>query len=594
MKGRLRYLLTVYAATVGLFIAAKAGFMLACGRGHGVTWADSLQVVGHGLSLDLSTALYVLLVPFLISLASVWVKVPRWVAGVYYGLVAMAFVADTSLYPFWGFKLDASCLQYLATPAEATASVSTGFLVVRLLLVVAIAIGVFFIYWRIALPRRGGHWWESLVHLLLVPAIVVGLRGGLGESTTNIGQVYFSQNQFLNHAAVNSVFSFLSSIGKTGNYVVSYDYFDDAELAHLTDGLYDTQSIDPDTLLTTRRPNILLIIMESCGGQFTFLGGDSVTMPRLNRLCREGVFFAECYANSWRTDRGTVSILSGYPAFPTTSVMKIPEKSRKLPSIAATLKGQGYCCSFYYGGDINFTNMRSYVMSSGYERLTWKADYSLQEQATAEWGVRDDVTFDRLYNDIVSEKENPWMKTMLTLSSHEPWDVPTQRLDDPVHNAFNYLDECLGDFIERLKQTSEWNDLLIILVPDHGLRYQGIDETTRLYNHLPMLWTGGAVKEARTVKAVCNQSDLPATLLGQMGLTHDAFTFSRDVMSKSYRQPFAYHTFTNGVTVIDSTGFMAYDLGAQQLMACEGPDSSRLLQLGQAMLQLSSHDLKDK
>ena len=86
------------------------------------------QVVGHGLSLDLSTALYFLIVPFLLTIVSVWVKVPRWLFYGYYAIIglamALAFVADTSLYPFWGFKLDASCLQYLDTPTEAMALAS--------------------------------------------------------------------------------------------------------------------------------------------------------------------------------------------------------------------------------------------------------------------------------------------------------------------------------------------------------------------------------------------------------------------------------------------------------------------------------------
>lgn len=186
------------------------------------------------------------------------------------------------------------------------------------------------------------------------------------------------------------------------------------------------------------------------------------------------------------------------------------------------------------------------------------------------------------------------MKTLLTLSSHEPWDVPTQQLDDPVYNAFNYLDQCLGTFIDSLRQTPAWQDLLVVILPDHGYRYKGIDETTRLYNHIPMIWLGGAVRRPCRIDRVCSQSDLAATLLGQLGLPHDDFTFSRDVLSDRYQQPFAYHTFNNGFTVIDSTGFAAYDLDAQTVIAHDGPDAGRLLRQGRALLQLTSHDLKDK
>ena len=147
MLSRLRYILSFYVLTVVIFVGAKVVFMLSNLGGHELSVADAWQVICHGLSLDLSTALYFLIVPFLLTLVSVWVKVPRWLYRIYYGLVAvafaLAFVADTSLYPFWGFKLDASCLQYLDTPTEAMASVSAGYLLLRLILVGGVGVLVF-------------------------------------------------------------------------------------------------------------------------------------------------------------------------------------------------------------------------------------------------------------------------------------------------------------------------------------------------------------------------------------------------------------------------------------------------------------------
>ena len=322
MKERALYLLKYYLVTIVLFVVAKGVFMLACG--DGLTIGDYAAVVWNGLSLDLSTALYFFGLPFLLTALSLWIRVPRYVYLIYNGVVAvafaLAFVADTSLYPFWHFKLDASCLQYLETPTEAMASVTIWYLLGRLVILLILV----FLIW-IALSWMRTHFKPvrhrllgTLGALLLVGPIVIGIRGGLGESTTNIGQVYFSQNQFLNHAAVNPVFSFLSSIGKSGDYMGAA------------------------TLLTTQRPNIVLIVMESCGGQFTEIGGHPKITPRLNQLASEGVSFSECYANSWRTDKGMVSILSGYPAFPVTSIMKVPEKSRKMPSIAHSLQQAGY------------------------------------------------------------------------------------------------------------------------------------------------------------------------------------------------------------------------------------------------------------
>jgi len=610
MKSRMFFLLKTFLWTMLVFIIAKVVFMLACHEGHIFTMADLWQVILHGLTLDISTALYILSVPFLLTMMSVWYK-PRWMGitvKVFFGIVAfalaLAFIADTSLYPFWGFKLDASCLQYLETPTEAAASVSTGYLITRLIVLVAIAAILYKGFPDMPdipdipdIPGKAGlqggqslfrRIRETILYLLLIPVIIIGIRGGLDESTTNVGQVYFSQDQFLNHSAVNPVFNFLSSFEKTASNIVDYDYYTQEECDQLMKGLYPTTSVDSDTLLTTTRPNIVIILMESAGEVF------AQAMPRLQQLKKEGIDFADCYANSWRTDRGTVCTYSGYPSFPTSSVMKMPKKSAMMPSIASSLRQEGYQTHYLYGGDINFTNMRGYLIATGWEQLTWKADYTLTEQNTAEWGVRDGITFETLYQMITRKHASPFLYGFSTLSTHQPWDVPIHQYDDEILNAFYYLDQCIGDFVERLRKTPEWNNLLLIFLPDHSMDFGDCVETVQLRNKIPMVWAGGAVKEPRRIEATCNQTDLVATLLAQMRLPYDKFPWSRDVLSKGYRYPFAVHNYNNGFSLVDSTGYMVYDLDSRKVIANKSSDSPRLVRMGKAILQATTKDLKEK
>lgn len=610
MKSSMIFLLKTFLWTMLVFIIAKVVFMLACHEGHIFTIADLWQVILHGLTLDISTALYILAVPFLLTMMSVWYK-PRWMGitvKVFFGIaafaLALAFIADTSLYPFWGFKLDASCLQYLETPTEAAASVSTGYLIARLIVLVAIAAIIYKGFPDMPdipdIPDKtdkaglqGGQSLfhcirETILYLLLIPVIIIGIRGGLDESTTNVGQVYFSQDQFLNHSAINPVFNFLSSFEKTASNIVDYDYYTQAECDQLMKGLYPTTSVDSDTLLTTTRPNIVIILMESAGEVF------AQAMPRLQQLKKEGIDFADCYANSWRTDRGTVCTYSGYPSFPTSSVMKMPKKSAMMPSIASSLRQEGYQTHYLYGGDINFTNMRGYLIATGWEQLTWKADYTLTEQNTAEWGVRDGITFETLYQMITRKHASPFLFGFSTLSTHQPWDVPIHQYDDEILNAFYYLDQCIGDFVERLRKTPEWNNLLLIFLPDHSMDFGDCVETVQLRNKIPMVWAGGAVKEPRRIEATCNQTDLVATLLAQMRLPYDKFPWSRDVLSKGYRYPFAVHNYNNGFSLVDSTGYMVYDLDSRKVIANKSSDSPRLVRMGKAILQATTKDLKEK
>ena len=164
MKGRVIYLAKTFLWTVVVFIMAKVAFMIINGGEHPFALTDIVEVIRHGLSLDLSTALYIIDIPFLCMAVSIWYPQERLFRRILrpYSLVisitfALAFVADTSLYGFWGFKLDASFLQYLETPTEAMASVSTGYILLRLLAIILLA--AFFTkgYWQIPLRTPTVH-----------------------------------------------------------------------------------------------------------------------------------------------------------------------------------------------------------------------------------------------------------------------------------------------------------------------------------------------------------------------------------------------------------------------------------------------------
>lgn len=573
MKKRIAYISLYFFTVLLIFILQKPLFMLYNGSiEKGFGFADYMQVMIHGASLDAATAGYLTAFPFLLVLISIWFRkfpLKKILYGYYIlaaALISIIFVVDMALYTFWGFKLDASVFLYIDSPKEALASVSVGFILLRvlaILLLIALNSWVLLKITPSVLTATRKRIAGTAGMLLLGGVLFIIIRGGVTESTSNIGQVYFSNEPFLNHSAVNPDFSLLSSMGKSQDFASEFNFFDEEKRAALFDGLYPTT--DGDSIiqvLNTKRPNILIILMEGFGGAFVEpLGGLPDVTPHFNRLSKEGVFFTNCYANSFRTDRGTVCTFSGYLGLPTASVMKIPAKSRTLPAIAEGLSKAGYKTDFLYGGDINFTNMKSYLLSTGYQRLTANTDFSLAEQTSNAWGVNDDITFEYLYNQLRNRKEEgPWHTAFLTLSSHEPFEVPYHRLEDKIPNAFAYTDECLGKFIDRLKQTPAWKDLLVICLPDHGFYYprEGSNAMPRFY-HIPLLWLGGAVKQPMQVDKIMNQTDLAATLLGQLGLEHTAFTFSRNVLGSDYKYPFAFYSFNNGFSFRDSTGVTVFD-----------------------------------
>lgn len=608
MKKRIAYISLYFFTVLLIFILQKPLFMLYNGSiEKGFGFADYMQVMIHGASLDAATAGYLTAFPFLLVLISIWFRkfpLKKILYGYYIlaaALISIIFVVDMALYTFWGFKLDVSVFLYIDSPKEALASVSVGFILLRvlaILLLIALNCWVLLKITPSVLTVTRKRIAGTAGMLLLGGVLFIIIRGGVTESTSNIGQVYFSNEPFLNHSAVNPDFSLLSSMGKSQDFASEFNFFDEEKRAALFDGLYPTT--DGDSIiqvLNTKRPNILIILMEGFGGAFVEpLGGLPDVTPHFNRLSKEGIFFTNCYANSFRTDRGTVCTFSGYLGLPTASVMKIPAKSRTLPAIAEGLSKAGYKTDFLYGGDINFTNMKSYLLSTGYQRLIANTDFSLAEQTSNAWGVNDDITFEYLYNQLRNRKEEgPWHTAFLTLSSHEPFEVPYHRLEDKIPNAFAYTDECLGKFIDRLKQTPAWKDLLVICLPDHGFYYprEGSNAMPRFY-HIPLLWLGGAVKQPMQVDKIMNQTDLAATLLGQLGLEHTAFTFSRNVLGSDYKYPFAFYSFNNGFSFRDSTGVTVFDNNSGSILFNEPEADESRLDKGKAILQTVYDDLGNR
>ena len=339
-----------------------------------------------------------------------------------------------------------------------------------------------------------------------------------------------------------------------------------------------------------RAYNNLVIFMESFGAtMIERLGGAKGVAPNLDRLSRQGVFFSNLYASSFRTDRGTVCTFSGYPGLPTLSIMKVPRIANSMPNIAHSLAEAGYQTDFLYGGDINFTNMRGYLLAGGFQKLTSQDDFTMEERNYGKWGVPDNLTFDRLFN-MLKEREGskqPWFTSFLTLSSHEPFEVPFSKFEDDHFNAFAYTDHCIGRFIERFSKTPQWANTLIVLLPDHGIPYpkQG-ERFAPHFFRIPMIWTGGAVAKPMVVDKIASQTDLAATLLAQLGIRHNDFEFSRNVLDASYTRPFAFYTFVNGFCYLDSTGVSVYDNVANRVFYNEQPSgNSQRVAKGKAILQ---------
>lgn len=610
MKRRILFIVVLFFATALLMAVQKPLFMAfhaarCAGCGAEAWW----QVVRHGWTLDLTVAGYVTALPLLLVLLSVWVPLERrtWhrlLAG-YLIVVALfaaaVFAVDLALYGYWGFRIDSSVLLYLKSPKEAAASVTTREWLVQgsiFLLAAAVLMTVLLSVLRLLdtpkLSSRGRAGGTALL-LLLGGLCFLAIRGGVGVATANVSKVYFSSDQFLNHAATNPLFSLLSTLGDDKDLQPQYLFFDEEERAAR---FGEIRGDRPDSttavrLLKTSRPNVVIVILESFGRTFTDerVGEEWVT-PNLQRLKAGGVWFENLFANSFRTDRGEVAILNGFPAQTRMSIMKYPAKSRTLPSVARSLAAEGYETEFVYGGDLNFTDQASYMYATGWNRLVWQKELRF-DAPVSKWGYADDVMADWFGAEVLrlAGDGQPFLAGWLTLSSHEPFEVPYTKFEDKILNAVAFTDDCVGRMIERWRRSPAWDDLLVVLIADHAYPYPAdLPYNVGRRHRIPMIWTGGAVAKPAVVEEYGSQIDLAATLLDQMEIDHSPFVYSKNLLSPSVPK-FGYWCFNEGFGIADAQGETVYDCTSGRVLIGDDPER---LERGKVLLQTTYKDIGER
>ena len=613
MKSRIFRYLAVFCVWTIIFLLQKPIFLVFYGymlKHCGV--AELCSTLWHGLSLDLSMAGYLTLLPILGLAISVWSTHEwlRWIGIIYFVLTTLcasaAFVLNLALYKFWGFPLDSTPLFYFfSSPKDALASVSLGFIVMGCIAWLLTAVALFFPFYlslrktqwqRLMPPRR--RLWTTLVMLLLMAILLLPIRGGFTASTTNTGKAYFSDETVLNHAAVNPLFSLLESFSESNDFRSQYRFMDDAQADSLFQTLVEPahNAVTPvPKALFTNRPNVLFIVMESFSAKLmTELGGEPNIAINLDSIARQGILFTRFYANSFRTDRGLLSILSGYPAQPTMSLMKFPQKTANLPSLCHTLRSHGYVTKYYYGGDADFTNMRSYLVSQGFTDIVSDVDFPFS-QRLSKWGVHDAYVFQRALLDISCRPSiKPFFYVIQTSSSHEPFEVPYHRLNNERLNAFAYADSCIGAFLRQFATLTQWENTLVVLVADHlGCYPEDIDNRSPERYHIPLIMTGGVINTPQRIDVIGSQQDIAATVLSMLGLPHNDLRFSVD-MRNSAAPHFAFFTFPDLFGFITSDTEVVHDNLAKKVVYRRGSHPERNLRLGQAYLQKLYDDIADR
>lgn len=599
------------------FILARACFLIYYSeRSNKLTTETLAQIFIQGLKLDLSMSAYLSLLPFALIALSILLseklikRTIRYYTFIVIFIINFLMLFDIGLYEYWGIRLDITPFIYMDTPGEMLASVTAGNLILVTALWVISSLLLVYLFNRLINFKlyliTTDKLWHFITLTIIIFCLPIAMRGGFQNSPINQSDVYFSDVMFANHAAVNFAWNFNHSLNikeyENENPFVEYSA-DSANNIFLQaqNPLLNEDSIQYPTLKTTK-PNIVLIIWESLTAKVVGpLGGEPDVTQHFNNLCKEGILFTNFYANGDRSDKGLVSILSGYYPQPHKSIIKIPNKTRTLPMLPQKLKNMGYTSSFYYGGSLNFMNMNTYLRSSGIKKYVDINSFSRNER-TSKWGVPDDILFKKFGSDIATNIKQPFFNTLFTLSSHNPYDFNGEYKfgKDTEENKFRsshaFTDRAVYEFVEFAKKQPWWNNTLIVIMADHGnpLPVHEGEFNSPIRFHVPMLWIGGALEEENSINSnFCTQSDFAYTLLALLDGDNSEFEWGKNMFVNSQNH-FAHYIFNKGFGTLKKNGHVVYDYVITNSIDSLGIDNAELKKLGKAITQTTFQDFIDR
>ncbi|HLO91784.1 MAG TPA: sulfatase-like hydrolase/transferase [Lentimicrobium sp.] len=552
---------------ISLIIGEKIGFI------------DTISAFWFALPLDIATSCYLLLFPFLILVVQTLYS-PNWLNNLNKVYTALSIVilsllttAELGIYPEWKTKMPFKALMYFKNPAEVYDSASTLIFIILLLifgiqcfLTYKLYIKLFFTQIKKNSPN---FLFSAFFIIIFLPLIGLGARGGWQQIPINQSQSYYSNHNILNLASVNSGFNLAISIIE--NYKNAeknpYEFYSIDDARNEVAKLYLQEKDTTINILTNKRPNIVLLILESWSADLIeSIGGEPGITPQFHDLEKGGILFTNCYATGPRSEQAMGSLFSGFPAHPISSVTVQPDKFSKLPTITKQLIDTGYHTSFYFGGQLRYGNIKGYILYNGFKRVIEHTDFG-KEVIRGKLGVHDEFVLARQLSDLNKEQE-PFFSALFTLSSHSPYDQPMEKVitwggnENEYVNSAYYTDRSLGQYFKEARKQPWFKKTLFIIVADHSHNsYRNWSFVTPYYHRIPLLFYGEVINEKyRGMKnnKIANQMDIASSLMHQLGLDSSPFIWSRNLFNP-YSPKFAYYSFEEGFGWITPVGHFVYE-----------------------------------
>ena len=598
------YILTIHVSA--LLIAGLFRLVLFISSYHQLT-SEALSdktlpmlAFAHGVWFDNVIGCYILLLPLVVAVVcgvcnyygKALFRFFTIFFSVFYGLVYLISASDIPYFAYFFKHINSSIFEwfgYAGTTAGMILGESAYYLSIGLFLLFLAG----FVVWLIYLARYFHHrslaisapfpYWKRggavLIGACLIGLCIFGIRGRTGYNPIKVSAAYFCQDAFLNQLGVSPTFNLLTSVMDDMRPENKYLHLMDEQeaitkaqalLIRLGDANVSPLAVyrraaKADSV-QQRRPNVVLIMMESMSAEFMKHFGQSETLtPFLDSLYTRSISFRNFYSAGIHTNHGLYATLYSFPAMMKRNLMKgsvIPRYSG-LPTV---LQENGYCNLFFMTHESQYDNMNAFLRTNGFDEIYAQENYP-SEKVVNSFGVQDDFMYQYALP-ILNERAgtgNPFFSVLLSISNHPPYVIPPYfhpHSDVLEEQIVEYADWSIRQFMQAAEKQPWFDNTIFVFLGDHGKMVGTPEcEMPQSYNHIPLMIYGKDIKPG-VYNGFGGQVDVSPTLLGLLNISYLQNNFGVNLLEEE--RPCMFFTADNLIGARDSVNMFIYSPDSQQ------------------------------
>ncbi|AWA30439.1 sulfatase [Flavobacterium magnum] len=392
----------------------------------------------------------------------------------------------------------------------------------------------------------GRYFVASVVAFLAITALTIGgIRGDFKKSTRPINLIDASRYVRVASQAdivMNTPFAIIRTM--FSNSFKKINLVSNSDIEALVVPVKQYHNNPPS------KPNVVIFILESnareyygCLNKNTQIPNYRGYTPFVDSLAQHSLIFTNAYSNGHKSIHAVSSILAGIPSFK-DAFTSSPYPKQPTESLVSTLESEGYATSFFHGAPNGSMGFLGYSNILGTDRYFGKTEYNNDDDFDGVWGIWDEPFF-QFFDRELNKQNQPFLATLFSVSSHEPYKVPAKyegkfpKGDVNIHQCIGYTDYALKQFFAKAKSQPWFRNTIFILVGDHG-NTVFYDEYKKEFNRnaVAMMIYRPDGKYAGVNDDFAQQIDLYPTVLDMIGYSKPFRSWGRSLISDTKVPPF--------------------------------------------------------